>query len=162
MHFAGKPIAPGQTGHEAAWLLLEEMYLQHMGAPMPEVSHTQRGKPCFIDGSCHFSLTHTKKHVFCVLSDKPVGIDAEEMDRDIRPELADKILSPEEKARFDVASDPRLALLKFWVLKEAQKKCIGDGLRGYPNDTDFSLDDPRILFTDGCIVAVIEEENYAV
>ena len=48
------------------------------------------------------------------------------------------------------------ALLTFWVLKEAQVKRTGEGLRGYPNKTDFSLDDPRVTEMDGCLVAVIE------
>ena len=159
MILKGARIQPGQTGHEAAWQLLEQLYLQHMEKPMPEVAHTHRGKPYFMDGSCHFSLTHTKKHVFCALSDRPVGIDGEEMDREIRPELADKILSSREKVRYEEANDKRQALLKLWVLKEAAAKCSGEGLQGYPKHTDFSPDDPRLTEIDGCFVAVIEEER---
>jgi threonine dehydrogenase-like Zn-dependent dehydrogenase len=71
--------------------------------------------------------------------------------------LAEKILSPAEKARFEAATDKRRALLTFWVLKEAAAKCSGEGLRGYPNHTDFSPDDPRVTEIDGCLVAIIEE-----
>ena len=85
-----------------------------------------------------------------------MGIDAEELDRNIDLRLGSKILSPTEKAQFDAAEDPRLALLKFWVLKEAAAKCSGEGLRGYPKDTDFSLDDPRVTEMSGCLVAVVE------
>ena len=74
----------------------------------------------------------------------------------IRLSLAQKILSPGEKRQFDAASDPRRALLTFWVLKEAQAKFTGDGLRGYPNHTNFSLEDPRVTEIDGCLVAVIQ------
>ena len=63
-----------------------------------------------------------------------------------------------EKAQFDAASDKRKALLTFWVLKEAAAKRSGEGLRGYPNHTHFSLDDPRVTQIDGCIVAVLEGE----
>ena len=87
-----------------------------------------------------------------------LGMDAEELDREINLKLAQKILSPMEKAQFDVAEDKRLALLTFWVLKEAEAKRTGEGLRGYPNHTDFSLDDPRVTQMDGCIVAVLEGE----
>ena len=48
------------------------------------------------------------------------------------------------------------SLLRFWVLKEAAAKLTGEGLRGYPNHTDFSPDDPRITVIDGCYVAVLE------
>ena len=70
--------------------------------------------------------------------------------------LAEKILSPGERVQFDAAPDKRRALLTFWVLKEARVKRTGEGLRGYPNKTDFSLDDPRVTEMDGCLVAVIE------
>lgn len=145
-------IEPGQTGHAAAWALLERSY----GAPLPEVARTERGKPYFVRESVHFSLSHTKYHAFCVLSDRPVGVDAEEADRPVRLELAEKILSPGELARYTQAADPRAALLKLWVLKEARAKCSAEGLRGYPRDTDFSPEDPRVEEIDGCYVAVIE------
>ena len=143
----------GRDGHTAGRELLEELW----GKPLPEIAHTQLGKPYFVESSMHFSISHTPKHVFCVLSDKPVGIDAEEQDRNIRLELAEKILSPTELAQFAKAADPRAALLKFWVLKEAAGKCTGEGMQPWPNHTAFSLDDPRIQEIDGCYVAVIEE-----
>ena len=146
-----------RSGHEAGRLLLQTLYRQTVGKEMPEILIMDRGKPCFADSSWHFSISHTKRHAFCVLSEKPVGIDAEELDRDIKPALAEKILSPGEKAQYDAAPDQRRALLRFWVLKEAAAKCTGEGLRGYPNHTDFSLDDPRVREMDGCLVAVITE-----
>ena len=130
----------------------------HTGRTMPPIGETERGKPYFTEGGLHFSISHSKGHVFCALSDKPIGIDAEEADRAINPALAEKILSPAEYARWQRAQDPQRALLTFWVLKEAQAKCTGQGLRGYPNHTDFTLEDPRVQVTDGCLVAIIEGE----
>ena len=118
---------------------------------------TDRGKPYFAEGNLHFSITHTPHHAFCALSENNVGIDAEELDRDINLKLAEKILSPEEKEQYHAASDKRTALLTFWVLKEAAAKLSGEGLKGYPNHTCFSLDDPRVTQIDGCLVAVLEE-----
>ena len=147
----------GLTGHEAGRQLLAELYRQETGRDLPKVLTTDRGKPYFPDSDLHFSISHTKKHAFCALSEAPVGIDGEEADRDINLRLAEKILSPSEKAQFDRAADKRAALLKFWVLKEAAAKLSGEGLKGYPNHTNFSLEDPRVLETDGCIVAILEE-----
>ena len=147
----------GKTGHEAGRLLLARLYREHTGRKMPAILVSPRGKPYFEGEQLHSSISHTKAHAFCVLSDRPVGIDAEEEDRKINLALAEKILSPEEKAQFDAAADKRRALLTFWVLKEAAAKCSGEGLRGYPNHTNFSLDDPRVTEMDGCIVAVVEE-----
>ena len=147
----------GITGHEAGRLLLARLYREETGEDLPPIAVTERGKPYFEDSSLHFSNSHTKRHAFCVLSREKVGIDAEEKDRNIDLRLADKILSPTEKQQFDAAEDKRLALLRFWVLKEAAAKATGEGLRGYPNHTAFSLDDPRVTEIDGCLVAVVEE-----
>ena len=148
-------LLDGQDPHDAALLLLQKLYKK----PLPEIRRTERGKPCFVGSPLHFSISHTKKHVFCALSDRPIGIDAEEADRDIRLSLAEKILSPGELEQFRKSHDPRQALLRFWVLKEAAAKYSGEGLRGYPNHTDFSLNDPRIREIDGCFVAIIESEQ---
>lgn len=145
----------GRTGHEAGRALLAEIYRQETGEELPEIRVTDRGKPYFPDSPWHFSISHTKRRAFCVLSRSPVGLDAEELDRDINLALAQKILSPSEKKQFDAAADKRRALLTFWVLKEATAKYTGEGLRGYPNRTDFSLDDPGVLEMDGCILAVV-------
>ena len=148
----------GKTGHEAGRELLASLYRKETGEKLPEIRISDRGKPYFASGKWHFSISHTPRHAFCALSERPVGIDAEELDRDINLRLADKILSPGEKARFDAAADKRLALLTFWVLKEAAAKLSGEGLRGYPNHTDFSLDDPRVCTMAGCLLAVITKE----
>lgn len=149
----------GCSGHEAGRQLLAQLYREETGQPLPPIAVTDRGKPYFVGSDLHFSITHTKKHAFCVLSDRNVGIDAEESDRNIRLELAEKILSPGEESRFRKAEDPRRALLTFWVLKEAAAKCSGEGLRGYPRDTDFSLDDPRVTEMEGCLVAIVTDEK---
>lgn len=146
----------GQSGHEAGRALLARLYGEVTGEELPPILIGERGKPYFQDSPWHFSVSHTKHHAFCVLSDRNVGMDAEELDRKISLGLAEKILSPVEKARFDAAADKRRALLTFWVLKEAAAKLSGEGLRGYPNQTAFSLEDPRVTELDGCLVAVME------
>ena len=145
----------GQSGHEAGRQLLRKLYRQETGDELPSIRITDRGKPYFENSPYHFSISHTPKHAFCVLAKENIAIDAEEADRPINLRLADKILSPREKLRFDAAEDKPLALLKLWVLKEAAAKLSGEGLRGYPNHTDFSPEDPRVQLIDGCIVAVL-------
>ena len=138
-------------------MLLKELYREATGEDLPEIRITDRGKPYFPDRDWHFSISHTPNHAFCVLSRNNVGLDAEELDRKVNLKLAEKILSPEEKARFDAAENKEKALLTFWVLKEAAAKLSGEGLRGYPNHTFFTLEDPRVTELDGCILAVMEE-----
>lgn len=146
----------GRTGHEAGRELLASLYREETGEALPPIAVGERGKPFFPAGEWHFSITHTRRHAFCALSRREIGIDAEELGRRVDLRLAEKILSPGERAQFDAAPDKRRALLTFWVLKEAQVKKTGEGLQGYPCGTDFSLDDPRVTEIDGCLVAVIE------
>ena len=153
----------GRTGHEAGRALLTRLYGEATGQPLPPIEVGAWGKPAFSDSDWHFSISHTKKHAFCVLAEENIAIDAEELDRRVNLSLAEKILSPTEKAQFDAAADKNRALLTFWVLKEASAKLSGRGLHGCPNDTAFSLDDPRVRELEGCLVAILTEgETYAV
>ncbi len=152
----------GCSGHKVGRALLQQMVEEMTGLPMPSIGMQPGGKPYF-PGSClHFSISHTKQHVFCALSDRAIGIDAEELTRQVRPALARKILSKGEYDQYAAAEDKNKALLTFWVLKEAAAKCTGRGLQGYPNHTEFSLHDPRVCQRDGCLVAVIEEEDHVI
>ena len=148
----------GRDGHTVGRELLAGL----CGRNMPEIATTDNGKPFFADKKLHFSISHTKDHAFCCLSNSNIGLDAEEMGRSVSPALADKILSPAEKARFAAATDPDAALLRLWVLKEAFAKLTGKGLGNYLYRTDFDPDDKRVLIIDGCYVAVLEEKDYAV
>jgi len=142
----------GRSGHDAAYELLTQAV-----CPLPEIRRTDRGKPYFSGSTLHFSISHTKNHAFCCVHTANVGIDAEETDRDIDLRLADKLLSPLEKRRFDAAPDKPAALLRLWVLKEALAKLTGRGWGSYLYETDFAPDDPRIQIIDGCFVAILTE-----
>ena len=146
-----------ETGHTAGRRLLQELYREETGECLPEIALTPRGKPYFINSDWHFSITHTRHYAFCALSQNPIGIDAEELDRDIDLRLADKMLSEQEFAQYEQATDKRLALLTFWVLKEAQAKLTGEGLHGYPDkNTNFSLEDTRVSIQNNCLLAILE------
>lgn len=157
---ASAPIEPGK-GHEAGRRLLGQIYRQATGEEMPPIVTDPMGKPRFWGSDWHFSISHTPNHVFVVLEQYPVGLDAEELTRQVNPKLAQKILSPGEYAQYEAAEDRNRALLTFWVLKEAQGKLTGEGLRPWPNRTDFSLDDKRVFTQDGCILALLEEKPHA-
>lgn len=151
----GLEIAPGQ-GHEAGRKLLGQMYREATGEEMPPIVVDAGGKPRFASGKLHFSITHTPRHVFVALSERPVGLDAEELSRPVNLKLAEKILSGDEYRQYAAAGDKAKALLTFWVLKEAQGKLTGEGVRPWPNHTRFSLEDPRVFTQDGCLLALVE------
>ena len=147
----------GLDSRVAGKLLLAQMYEELTGEEMPPIEKAPRGKPYFPGSELHFSITHTKSTVFCAIADREIGIDAEELTRKVSPTLAEKILSPHEYAQYEAVpeEEKNQALLRFWVLKEAEAKCSGLGLRGYPNHTEFDLDDERVQELGGCMVAVI-------
>lgn len=149
----------GLTGHRAGRQLLERLYREVTGEALPPIQLTPRGKPYFEHSPYHFSITHTSRHAFCVLSHNPVGIDAEELDRPVPPSLVKRALSPEEQDRLALAPDKREAFLALWVLKEASAKCSGMGLTGFPNKTDFSPEDSRVHRWAGCLVAIICQDG---
>ena len=141
-----------RNGHEAGRQLLAELYRAETGQDLPRIAVTVQGKPYCPDTPWHFSISHTENHVFCALSERNIGIDAEEADRPIDPRLAERLLSPGELEKFD---NSREMLLKFWVLKEAYAKLTGRGLGNYLGQTDFDPETAQII--DGCYVAVLEE-----
>ena len=156
----GSMALHGLSGHDAGRQLLQKLYRQHYKQEMPPIAVTDRGKPYFTAGNVHFSISHTADRAFCVLSDRPVGIDAEPTDRNIDLKLAEKILSPSEKMRYAAAPDKNAALLRLWVQKEAYAKLTGRGWGSYLYETDF--DPAATKETDGCYVAVLEEKDYVI
>ena len=154
----------GLDSRVAGKLLLAQMYEELTGEAMPPIEKAPRGKPFFPGSDLYFSITHTKTTVFCAISDTEIGIDAEDLTRKVSPSLAEKVLSPAEYAQYQAVpeEDRNEALLRFWVLKEAEAKCSGLGLRGYPNHTEFDLNDPRVQKLGGCMVAVIQAEKLPV
>lgn len=147
-----------QSGHDAGRELLAELYREETGGEMPPIFCTKQGKPYFSHGDWHFSISHTRHHVFCCLSRQNVGIDAEEISRKIDPRVGARYLSENEQMRLQNAPDQNAALLRLWVLKEAYAKLTGRGIGNWLKNTDFNPEDPRITCIDGCFVAVLEGE----
>ncbi len=158
LYFAHQKLH-GESGHVVGRQLLRQLYEAHVGGELPPICLTERGKPYFESGPWYFSVSHTKTHAFCVLASCPVGVDAEALNRQVNPILAEKALSPMEKQQYDEAADKNKALLTFWVLKEAAGKLSGRGVEIHPRHTGFMLTDSRVSEVDGCLVAILTQEN---
>lgn len=147
----------GRSGHEVGRQLLAALYRQATGEELPPIATTANGKPYFTQGNWHFSISHTPNHVFCVLSQKNVGLDAEEMQRPVSAAVISRFLSDTEQAR--LGADKEREALRLWVLKEALAKQTGRGIGNWMKDTDFDPYDKRVQEIDGCYVAVLEEDD---
>ncbi len=151
----------GRSGHKTGLALLEKLYTAETGKALPEILRTEQGKPYFPKNDLFFSISHTKNHIFCVLNHQNVGIDAEELGRPVKEKLAKKVLSSSEMEKYLAYPDQNAALLRLWVLKEAYAKLTGRGLGEYLYHTDFDPADPRIQEIDGCVVALLTEDDHA-
>lgn len=143
----------GRDAHELGRKLLT----QALGGVCPPILKEKRGKPYFADDPRHFSISHTRSHVFVAVSDRNIGIDAEECSRPVRPSAPAHLLSDTEYARYLASPDRDAAFLRLWVQKEAAAKLTGRGVDHSVNTTDFYPDAACVRIIDGCFVAIMEE-----
>ena len=109
-----------QSGSPAVYSLLGYAYRNEYGGVLPEIKKMPGGKPYFPGHpEIHFSLSHSKTHVLCAISSKPVGADIESP-RLISERAVQFFCSPEELSHFDP--------LDLWVLKESYVKLIGGSI----------------------------------
>ena len=94
----------------------------------PEFDYNEHGKP-FIRffGSPFFSISHCREAIAVVVSDEPVGIDAESI-RDVSEALIDKTMNPTEAADIRSAEDMAERFTEYWTRKEAVLKLRGTGI----------------------------------
>ncbi len=106
----------------AAWGLLEQI-LGHL----PAVERGVHGKPFFPDHpAVHFSLSHTKGAVACVISDRPCGLDIERESRKVNLSVVKRFFTSKEAAYIG-NNAPRF--LEVWTRKEALIKRVGGMFR---------------------------------
>ena len=109
----------------------------HCGVDPADIrfARTENGKPYAVGLDIHFNLSHSGDFVVCAVSDRPVGIDVEQI-RTVREKLAQKVCCPEELEYLRGAPgwhDPvkGQALRRFfriWASKEAYFKWLGTGI----------------------------------
>lgn len=113
-----------------AYLLLKEGLLQEYGiAGNPEFSYGKNGKPFLRDyPDIHFNLSHCRKGILCVIDDREVGCDMEEIPASVDDALWECCHSEAEKRQIMAAPDPMAGFTKLWTMKEAYLKYTGEGI----------------------------------
>lgn len=110
-----------------AYHLLCQGLKQEYDIENPEIIYNEFGKPYLKNNKeVFFNISHTKKIVVCVLANKEVGIDVEEV-RTYDKKIIDKILNEEEKQKIKDDKD----FIKYWTIKEAVCKCEGTGIANF-------------------------------
>lgn len=96
-----------------------------------EIIYGLWGKPCLVEHSLYFNLSHSRDYVLYALTwNYEVGIDLEYIDPILDlEEIVLSILSPQELAYWKTVNreDKIKTFFKFWVCKEAFLKALGKG-----------------------------------
>ena len=101
----------------------------------PIFEYNEHGKP-HLQGrpDIHFSLSHCRAAVGCLLSDAPCGLDIEII-RPLRPALAEHTMNAVEQALIQHSPTPDITFIRLWTQKEAVLKLRGTGISEGLRDT---------------------------
>lgn len=128
----------------------------------------EHGKPFVENFSVEFNISHSGDFVVCVIDDKPIGIDIEQI-RPVNLKIAKRIytkdeilylfgFNPSEEA-FDTKPDDEtlIRFFKLWTAKEAYLKCIGTGIVDNLNTLSVEHENIYTESFDNYIISVYAE-----
>ena len=103
------------------WKLLEYALEKSMNITLEESGLSRKDVGGWDCHACKISLSHSKKVVAVAVANTETGIDIETNDRTFSPELAGKILTPEEFLKYQglLPEHKHEFMLKAWTQKEA-------------------------------------------
>ncbi|MCD4734424.1 MAG: 4'-phosphopantetheinyl transferase superfamily protein [Bacteroidales bacterium] len=125
------------------------------------IERHKKGKPYLADyPSLRFNISNSgKRVVFAFSIDEEIGIDLEYIRKlsDL-DELIMKNFTPDERAYIEkTATDKQYRFFKFWTVKEAYLKAIGEGMRLTPDNLEFSVENGKYKLQT--ISGVFEHED---
>lgn len=122
-------------------------------------SRTEDGKPYAAGLDAHFNISHSGHYVVCAVSEKPVGIDVEQM-RPVRARLAKRVCTEAEYAWYQEAESNEETIRRFfriWTTKEAYFKWVGTGITDLKAfDTLDHIRSGGTMELDGHMVSIYE------
>lgn len=121
----------GQIQCAKSFLMLEEVLRNAFGVTEEiEFDYGKNGKPFLKNHpEIHFSLSHCKVAIFCVVdSHAPVGCDVESIRRMPSEGLLARCCNEAERRKIEESKNPTVAFLELWTRKEACAKLTGVGI----------------------------------
>ena len=91
----------------------------------------ENGKPYIADiPGFYFSLSHSGEYVLCAVDSNETGADLQRMDRDVKDNLAKKVMTGNEYGTYMELSpqDKQKEFYRVWAIKESFCKLTGKGL----------------------------------
>lgn len=114
--------------HEMGRELLRDILREHLGIEDYTISIGEHGKPYLEGLPYHFSISHSRGIVICVVSDKPIGVDIERL-RDIPSgrvrALSERFFTKDEQEYLAKKEFGSRDFLFIWTRKEARSKFEG-------------------------------------
>ena len=154
------PVVRGRTvlGEWMAKTALSE----HTGLAVEQIKleRDEYGKPAVKGLPLHFNVSHSGKWVVCAVSEKPVGVDIEQI-RPLEMRLAERVCTESDAVYLKEAEteQERLErLYRLWTAKEAYFKWKGTGITNLKS-VSFAdiLPHCRQMKEDGYIISIVEE-----
>lgn len=129
------------------------------------IQHDSNNKPS-IHGveetqGLEISLAHKGSDSVSIVSEKPVGIDIETIEKKENSFL-DLILTTHEKILLKNKEDINEWTTRFWVAKEAYGKMLGIGLKGNPKQYEIQKIEGETLIIQETFIKTIKYNNYII
>lgn len=123
---AGITHAGRAEEYAAAHAWLRRVLAGYLGTPPWELQfHSGRwGKPGLVGYPLQFNLSHTRGYCALAVSDRPLGVDIERLDRDLRRAM---LYCGTPAERRVIESAPTAEVVARWSVKEAYTKALGLG-----------------------------------
>jgi len=125
MHIAAKTHPAVRRASLSAWKLLARAMEQLGYETLPTVRFLELGKPAFENNPLHFSISHSGNMAAALVSDAPCAVDVECIRPETAARLAERCLSPREKAH-------GCGFFEAWTQKECIAKRNGTGMPAHP------------------------------
>lgn len=135
--------------------LLKNALENDYGISSFELLFSEKGKPYLKDrNDIFFSISHSKRCCVCVISDREIGVDAEEI-KPFSQRLAEKVCSENELLKIENSPDKAREFTKIWTMKESFIKMTGEGFSHGLKEADttkaeFFTEEKESLFISVC------------
>lgn len=116
------------------WHLSEEEYTN-------KLVFGSNGKPGIENEKIFFNLSHSGRYAVCAVSDRPVGIDVEEI-KPANKTLINHVCTEKEKEYLEGLTEDKQneTFTRIWTVKESAVKCDGTGLLTPPKNVEADMD----------------------
>ena len=140
--------------------IASRLLVQHLLNKKTEIIYLKSGKPKIKNSTLNISISHSANLVVAFISDDQVGIDVENVDRNIQP-VAKRFLHNNEMQWIVKSENIQYLMVLFWGAKESIYKCCNQS--GVQFDTQIHIPPFEFGKTDfftGKLITPKKQENY--